>query len=179
MSEIKVVDTKSLYTAPYMDIVQTTVSKDGKEHVYTNVLMQDSVFVLPVTKAREIYLVSQYRYLLGRQMTEAVAGMVDAKEDPLVAAKRELKEETGLTAKQWTKLGEVERGASFIKCNYHFFLAQELEQNEQHLDDFEEITIKKIKLTDAIGRMFSPETNTSGTVIGLLLLDKMMREGKL
>lgn len=179
MSQIKIVDTKPLYATSYMDVVQTTVTKDGKEHTHTNVLLTDSVFVLPVTAKNELYLVSQYRYLLGKNMTELVAGVLEEGEDPLAAAQRELREETGLDAHKWTKLGYVERGASFVKSGYHFYLAQDLEQKERHLDEFEDITVKKMPLAEAFAKLLSPEMNTSGTVLGLLLLDRLMKEDTL
>lgn len=179
MSDISIVAKKTLLSTPYLDVVETTINKDGKEHVHTNVIQQDSVFVFPITVDKDIYLVSQYRYLLNRQMTEAVAGMVDKGEDPLLAAKRELQEETGLVAREWKKLATVERGASFVRGVYHLYLAQNLEQKEQHLDDFEDLSVKKMQLIEAITMAFSPDMNTSGTVIGLLLLDKMVREGNL
>jgi ADP-ribose pyrophosphatase len=179
MNDIRIVSKKRLITSPYLDVVETTLEKDGKEHVHINVEQKTAVFILPVTEQGEVYMVSQFRYLLQREMTEVVAGMVDKDEDPLEAAKRELQEETGLRASKWTDLGEVWRGASFVKGKYHFFLAQQLTQGEQKLDEFEKIAIQKIPLDEALANLFSPDSNTSGTVISLLLLDKMRRENRL
>ena len=83
------------------------VRPDGGEGIYGVVeVRHPAVFVVPVTEAGEVVLVRMFRYTLGRETLEVPAGGTDG-EDPLLAAKRELREETGYVASDWRLLGEI------------------------------------------------------------------------
>jgi len=83
------------------------VRPDGGAGIYGVVQVRHpAVFVVPVTDAGEVVLIRMYRYTTGRESIEIPAGGTDG-EEPLVAARRELREETGLAADMWRDLGEV------------------------------------------------------------------------
>jgi 8-oxo-dGTP pyrophosphatase MutT (NUDIX family) len=83
------------------------VRPDGGEGIYGVVQVRHpAVFVVPVTEADEVVLIRTFRYTTGRASVEVPAGGTDG-EEPLVAARRELREETGLEAGDWVDLGEV------------------------------------------------------------------------
>lgn len=83
------------------------VRPDGTDGIYGVVQVRNpAVFVVPVTDAGEVVLIRMFRYTTGRESIEVPAGGTDG-EEPLIAARRELREETGLEAESWQDLGEV------------------------------------------------------------------------
>lgn len=84
-----------------------------------------------------IVMEQQYRYALSEILLEIPAGKLDAGEDPLACAKRELQEETGYTALHWKYLGPIATSPGFSNEVIHVYFAQDEEQGENHLDEDE------------------------------------------
>ena len=100
------------------------------------------VHVLAITKEGEMVIIRQYRHGLGRTCFEIVAGCVEEGEDPLVAAKRELEEETGYTGGEWREVMQFSCNASAMNNITHSFQAFGVEKTaDQHLDATEDIEI--------------------------------------
>ena len=100
----------------------------------------DWVNVAAITPGRELVLVRQHRFGLGQPTVEIPGGMVDPGEDPLEAARRELREETGYTAPTWKSLGSVDPNPAFHDNCCHHYLALGASLTEaQSLDAGEDI----------------------------------------
>ncbi len=155
------------------------LSAKGKKKIHHIAKRNPTVSVFPLTDTYDIYLVSQYRDTLGKIALEAVAGFMDKDETSLAAAKRELKEEAGISAAQWEELARIEMASSVFKGINHLFLAKGLEKTLQNLQDDEDIKVVRISLNDAVDKVMSGEINVSSSVIGILLLDKLRKEKKL
>jgi ADP-ribose pyrophosphatase len=84
-----------------------------------------------------IVFVRQYRYPVGRVLYELPAGKLDAGEDPLDCAKRELAEETGFTAEKWRKLSSVVTAPGFCDEVIHIYRADELSAGRPRTDEDE------------------------------------------
>ncbi len=95
-----------VYDNPWIEVREDAVVRpDGGDGIYGVVrLKRPAVFVVALTDADEVVMVELYRYTTNKQSLEIVAGGTDG-EDPLVAAQRELREEAGLAAAEWTHLG--------------------------------------------------------------------------
>lgn len=107
------------------------VRPDGSDGIYGVVeVRHPAVFVVPVTDAGEVVLVRMFRYTMGRETIEVPAGGTDG-EEPLVAARRELREETGLEADEWDDLGEVWSLNGVAHAPGRIFLARGLRASEQ------------------------------------------------
>jgi len=177
---IEVLSSKVVFEAKLFKVHEVQVKyPNGQVGTYHDVLRQSAVTVFPLTKDNEIYYVHQYRYFFNEKIYEAVAGFIEEGEDPLESAKRELKEETGITAGRWTALPVMEMGASVVRITQPLFLAQDLEFGEQHFDEGEDLDVVKIPLEQALKMVESGEMRTAGTVFGTLYIDKMLREGKI
>ncbi|MDD7258006.1 MAG: NUDIX hydrolase [Prevotellaceae bacterium] len=98
--------------------------------------------VIAVTKEGRMVLVRQYRHALGRTGFEIVAGVVEKGEEPMVAAKRELLEETGFSGGEWRELMAVSANPGTMNNLTHCFLAEGVEHTDsQHLDVSEDIEV--------------------------------------
>lgn len=171
---------KTIHKSKLFEIVQNTVKlSDNKEKIYEDVYVHPSVFVFPITDKNEIYLIYEYRYLLKKTVLSAIAGFNEKGETSVQTAKRELKEETGLAAFQWEELLRLNTENSVVKSVKHIFLAKELEKVEDALEEDEDIKLVKMPLYEAVEKVFNGEVSGAGTIIGILLLDKLRREKKL
>ncbi len=179
MSQWKITSQKSIFKAKLLDIQEIVLkSKDGKEKVHHVAERTPTVSVFPLTDANEIYLIYQYRQMLKKRTLEAVAGYIEKKENTLQAAKRELREETGITAMQWEEIARVEMAASVFKGKMYLFLATDLEFGPTQLDEGEEITLVKMPLLEAVKKVMTGEIDHSHSMIGILMLDKLRMQRK-
>lgn len=158
------------------DIIQLS---SNKKITHYNAQRNPVVAIFPLTASHEIYFVSQHRYLLQKQSLEAVAGFIEPDETSLKAAQRELQEEAGIIANQWEQLGKIEATASVFRSPAYLFLAKDLEIGEPNPDEDEDLQIVKLSLPEALHKITTGEINTSLTMIGIFLIDKLKREKKL
>lgn len=180
MSRWKVVSQKSVLKDKFIDVRKIDFeTKTGRKKIHHIVERTPTVSVFPLTDQYEIYLISQYRYMLNKTVLEAVSGYMEGKETTIAAAKRELKEETGINAHQLEELGRIELAGSVFKSKVYLFLAKGLEIGSNNLDEDEEISIVKMPLDAAVEKVMLGEINHSASMIGILLLDKLRMQKKL
>ena len=170
---------KTIHKSDLFQVIEQTITGKNKTKKYEIVERRSTAIVFPLTPLYEIYLLLQYRTLFNKEIIEAVAGHIDNNESSLSAAKRELKEETGLVAAQWEELLRVEESASVIRSNMHLFLARDLQEEYPNTDEDEEITVLKMPLSEAVEKIEKREITSGPTILGLLFLDKLKREKKL
>lgn len=100
------------------------------------------VNVIAITADQKIVLIKQYRHGTDSFTTEIPGGAINHLEDDLVAAKRELEEETGYTSKKWVFLGKLDVNPAFMTNSCSTYLAIDAKKTtEQNLDPFEEISV--------------------------------------
>ena len=110
---------------------------------------QNAVVILPITDTDEIILVSQYRPAVDQVLLELPAGLIDihqlAAEDPLIAAKRELEEETGMQSDCWEYYGKLDCSPGFCNEAMEFYIARDVKGVPHPIagDEDEFITVKK------------------------------------
>lgn len=178
-SNIKILSKKSAFQAELFTVWEVELEINNKRRIRHEVIRNPVVTVFAITNNNEIYLISQYRRLLDKITLEAVAGFIDKGETPLEAAKRELKEEIGLTAQNWQELAVLNTAASVTKGSAHLFLAKGLAIGTPEPEDDEEITPVLIPFEKAVEKVLNGELNISTTVSGILLIDKLMQEKKI
>ena len=108
-------ETAEVYRTPWVEVVEDKVIRpDGTPGLFTTVRMRPGVSVLALDEEGFVHLTSEYRYAVERESVEVVSGGIDESETPLAAARRELREERGITAREWTDLGAVDPFTSAI-----------------------------------------------------------------
>lgn len=100
------------------------------------------VNVIAITPEKKIVLIKQYRHGIDAETIEIPGGAVNKNEATLLAAQRELQEETGYTSRNWTKLGQLDVNPAFMTNYCETYLALDaLKTHQQNLDPFEEIEV--------------------------------------
>ena len=134
-----------------------------------------AVCVVPVTDRGEVIVERQYRYPYDTVITEIPAGKLDSKqEDRLSAAKRELREETGLTADVWTDLGGFYPAPAYSDEYITMFLAQGLHQGRQELDPDEFLDVDKVPLEELIEDVMTGKIPDAKTQTALLKVARIL-----
>jgi 8-oxo-dGTP pyrophosphatase MutT (NUDIX family) len=125
----------------------------GKPGIYGKVHFKNTaISVVPIDSEGFTYLVGQYRYTLNEYSWEVPEGgcSIESGESTLNAAKRELLEETGLVASEWTKLGEVYLSNSVSDEKAVMYVAQNLSQHQACPEETELLKIRRLPLNEAI-----------------------------
>jgi ADP-ribose pyrophosphatase len=178
MDKSNILSKKIVFQSRYFQVEQWDVERNGKIFTKDFVIRKPHVLILPITDKNEIYLIREYRDALQKVSLEVVAGFMEENEDPLEGAKRELKEETGLEAKEWKELRPINVSPNMVSVA-HVFLAKGLTEGEPDFDDDEEIELIKMSIDEAVKKVMDGELDTSSHMAVLLLLDKLKQEGKL
>lgn len=180
MPHSSIISQKTILKSKKFEVVRNTIKlHNGEEKNYEDVYVNPAVFVFPITKENEIYLIYEYRYLLKKTVLSAIAGFNEKGETSIQTAKRELKEEGGIIASQWEELLRFNMSNSVVNSQNYLFLAKELEFTEQSLEKDEEIELIKMPIHKAVEKVFSGEASGTGTIIGIFLLDQLKREKKI
>jgi len=153
------------------------VQRDGSEGEYYYVDMPGSSAAIPVFNDGTMALVRVHRYLLGLDLWEFPIGGMLAGERPVDVAKKELREEAGLVADDWTALGHFApyKGVSNERC--YFFLARSLGEVSQELESSEEISVHRMPIEEARRAIIGQECGDGQSMAGLLLLDRWIAAG--
>ncbi len=119
--------------------------RSAQEHDFFVIESSDWVNVVALTEQGEVLLVRQHRFGTGEPTLEIPGGMVDAGEQPIEAARRELAEETGFEAREVVPLGTIHPNPAIMPNTTHTFLALGCRQTrEPHFDSTEEVELVKV-----------------------------------
>ncbi len=132
--------------------------------------------VVPVDAHGQVTLVRQYRIALDQVILEIPAGKLNGPdEDPLLAAQRELKEETGLRAQHIELLTAMVPTPGYCTERLHLYLATGLTPSKPHLDADEFLEVVTMPLGEAVQRVKNGELTDAKTALALLLADLRLR----
>lgn len=131
--------------------------------------------VVPVDGDGNVWLVKQFRAPIDQILLEVPAGKLDYKgEDRLEAAKRELKEETGLTAGEWTHLSDIVTTPGFSDELISLYLARDLSAGQSHPDDDEFLNVVKLPLNELVAMIARGQVTDAKTICAVLLAEKVV-----
>ena len=168
--EEKFVSRKEIFSGNILHAVVDTVTlPNGKEATREMCLHVGGVCVLPLLDDGRVIMERQYRYPHGRIFLEIPAGKLNFKgEDPLSAAKRELREETGGIAQKYTFLGELDTSPALINEKIYMYLAEEISFTERELDDDEFLDVEYIPLNEIYELVMKGEIKDAKTQLAIL-----------
>lgn len=136
-----------------------------------------AIGVVPIDNNGCTWLIGQYRYPLQRYTWEIPEGGGPLGVDPLESAKRELREEAGLTAERWTLIQEMDLSNSATDERALLYLAQVLTEHEPDPDENEELAMVKVPFEEVYERVKSGELRDSLTVAAIMKIKLMQHEG--
>ncbi|HEX7976294.1 MAG TPA: NUDIX hydrolase [Anaerolineales bacterium] len=147
--EIK--SSSTVFKNGFFEVIQDQVLQpDGEPGTYATVNIRPGVSVLPVDDEGYVYLIREFRYALGRDSVEAVAGALRDGEQPEEAARREVLEELGISADEWTSLGQIEEDTALVRSRGYLFLARGLSFGQPRQEKTEEIRTLKMSFEEAV-----------------------------
>src|SRR5690606_13583506 len=137
------IDSVSVYDGSFLKARRDTVRlPDGRQGTREYIVHPGAVVIIPLLEDGRVLMERQFRYPVGRVMTEFPAGKLDPGEDPLACAKRELLEETGYTAKEWASAGAMHLAISYSTEIIHIFFARGLVAGTAQLDQDEFLEVR-------------------------------------
>lgn len=159
-----------IYDGAVLHVVKDTIElPNGKQGIREFCLHVGAVCVLPLLSDNTVIMERQFRYAHHRVFFEIPAGKLNYKgEDPLEAAKRELREETGAVAGKYTFLGELDTSPALLDEKIHMYLAEDLTFGDRDLDDDEFLDVEKVPLADLYKMVMDGEIKDAKTQITVL-----------
>ena len=174
--EEKQIEREEIFDGAVLHVVKDKVLlPDGNTSYREFCLHKGAVAVIPITDNGEAVMVRQFRYAHHREFLEIPAGKLDyVGEDPLEAAKRELKEETGAVAEKITYLGILDTTPALIDERIHMYMAEGLTFGKSEPDEDEFLSVERIPLKKLIDMVMNGEIRDGKTQIAILKAAKIL-----
>jgi 8-oxo-dGTP pyrophosphatase MutT (NUDIX family) len=168
--------TQPVYDNPWISVREDQViNPGGGRGIYGVVHMKNkAIGVIPLDAQGYTYLIGQYRYALQAYSWEIPMGGGPIGIDPLESAQRELREETGFTARHWTNIARLHTSNSVTDEEGFVFLAEELTAGETEFEETEDLKIRKVSLAEALRMVQDNEITDAISVAGLLKAEKII-----
>ncbi len=141
---------------------------DGREHVLDFVRHPGAAAVVPIDDRGRVCVVRQYRHAVADFLWEIPAGKLDPGEAPDDCAVRELREETGVHAREWTPLGRFLPAPGLFTEVIHLYLARELVVGDSSPDADEELEMQWLPFAEALHKVQCGEWNDGKTAMALM-----------
>jgi ADP-ribose pyrophosphatase len=164
-----ILNSEVLYTGKVFRLQRDTVIEPGGVRVERDIIVHPgSVVVLPIFKDGRVLLIRQYRHSVGEFLWELVAGRKEPNETPVVAARRELLEETGYTAKRLRKMLRVVPTPGFVNEWMWIYAAENLAPGPAQPEEDEKITPRIFTLKQVDSMIQRGTLHDAKSVVGLL-----------
>lgn len=165
----KIINSQKVFDGRVFNVTVDTVSEGEVTYQREVVHHHGSAVIIPVFDDATVALVRQYRHPAVRYLLEAPAGTLADGERPETGAARELQEELGLVAARLEKLSEFFVSPGFCEEKMWVYLATELSEGKQLLDEDEILEVVRLPIADALEMITSGEIQDAKTIIGLML----------
>lgn len=171
----KTLSSTTVYENAWLELShRDVITPGGSNGIYGLVKFKNqAIGIIPIDEDDNIYLVGQFRYAIDEYSWEIPEGGGILGTDVLEAAKRELKEETGLIANKWTKLARIHTSNSATNEEGFLYIAEELVQAEAEPEDTEELQVRKVQLKEAVEMVMRSEITDSLSVCAILMAARL------
>lgn len=172
---------QNIYDNNWINLTEyQVINPSGNPGIYGKVHFKNrAIGIVPIDAEGNTYLVGQYRFVLNEYSWELPEGGGPLNEDPIDAAKRELLEETGLKANNWTEIQRMHLSNSVSDELCIIYLATGLEQFEAEPEDTEQLQTRKLPFDDVYRMVCDGRITDSVTVAAVLRVKLMMLEGSI
>jgi len=176
LREIKV-ESEAVYKGGFFEVFRDTVRMpSGNISQREYIRHPGAVAAIPLLDDGNVLLERQFRYPVDKVFIEFPAGKIDANEDPLVCAQRELHEETGYTATDWQFLCTIHNAIGYSSERLYLYLARGLQAGERHPDEDELVETFSASIPQLLEWVREGRITDVKTVIGIFWLDKLTSE---
>lgn len=167
--EEKTLESNLKFKGNILDVYQDTVLLENGKNATRDVIRHPGgVCIVAVNENKEIYFVKQFRYPHKKALLEIPAGKLEWGENHYECGVRELREETGFTADEFTYLGCLFPTPAYDTEVIHMYLAKGLHKAEQDLDDDEFLDVLTIPIDEAVKMVMNNEIEDAKTQLALL-----------
>ena len=177
----KVLAERRIYDNPWIGVTEyDVINPGGGKGIYGKVHYKGlAIGVVPLDREGYIWLVGQYRFVLDQYSWEIPEGGGDPGVPPVESAQRELREETGLVASEWTFLQEMHLSNSVSDERALVYLARGLEQGEATPEETEQLVVRRVPFDEAYEMVERGEITDSMSVAGILKVKLLLLKGDL
>src|SRR5580704_8144800 len=177
-AKAQILSSEKVYEGPLFRVMHDKLIEPDGLHSERDVIRHNgSVVILAIDSSKSkknpwIVMERQYRHAANQYLWELPAGKLDAGEDPLLGAQRELAEETGYTAKKWKPLVEYYASPGFLGESMKVFVAEGLEPGAAHPEEDEQIELRLVKLSELLKMIEKGAILDGKTLSSVLLYDR-------
>ena len=177
----KITKSKTAYDNPWIKVTHNEVlNPAGNEGIYGVVHFKNyAVGILPLDTHLNTYLVGQYRFALDSYSWEIPEGGCPESTDILATAKRELKEEVGLSANKWAPLMTMHLSNCVSNEIAHIFIAQDLTEGIAEPEETEDLVVKKIPFAEVYEMVMNGEITDAISVAAILKVKILLEKGNI
>ena len=148
---------------------------NGSETIREVIRHIGAVCVIPVLENGDVVMERQFRYPLDRVILEIPAGKLDAAdEDRFSAIQRELREETGYTADEWTEIGDFHPAPAYSDEFITMYMARKLRKGDRHLDEDEFLDVYTVPLKDLVEDVMAGRISDAKTQVCILKAARLL-----
>jgi 8-oxo-dGTP pyrophosphatase MutT (NUDIX family) len=177
----KVLGEKKMYENPWIKVTEyDVINPSGGKGIYGKVHFQTlAVGALPLDAELNTYLVGQFRFTIDQYSWEIPEGGGAFDVDPVASAKRELLEETGLVAQEWTPIVKMHLSNSVSDEYAVIYLVRNLSQHTASPEETEQLQVKKLPFEEAYQMVERGEITDSMSVAAILKVKLMLLDGRI
>ncbi|MFN8437080.1 MAG: NUDIX hydrolase [Cytophagales bacterium] len=173
----KIKTSEEIYDNNWIQVTEhKVINPSGNDGIYGVVHFKNkAIGIIPIDNEGNTWLVGQWRFALNEYSWEIPMGGGPLNIDILESAQRELKEETGLSAQNWTNIMRIHTSNSVTDEEGFVFLAQELTMGETEFEDTEDLKIQKLPFHQAIEMVMNGQITDGISIAGLLKAKMLLK----
>ena len=176
MNRARVLASKTIYQGPVFVVRRDRVAEPGGVLATRDVVVHTgSVVLLPIFADGRLLLIRQYRHAVGGYLWELVAGRMEPGEPPLAAARRELREETGYTARRFRKLLDIFPTPGYVSERMAVYAAEDLTAGAAQPESDERIVARRFSLREVETMIRRGRLRDAKSIAGILFYARFNR----